>query len=936
MELLKAVDAAIAIDNLDDLFETYLDCILQFTSASSIEILLFNKHQTLAPVAMARWSGPEGARTPDIRSESWILDYSVKHTRRGIRLSPVRPVFTVPLMDSDGILGFLNIQMEKLKIINRDQLNQLYLSGLQIAAKIKELRLEKKVAYLDAELRNMALNNKEIHQYATSLSKELYAISAISAKINQSMDFDKSLRKSMAATRKVFSASIILVYMKGDDAPRMKLVAIDSDAGDAPLPKPHLKQIENKCLKDVLQSGKPLIKDRVRDFFKRVSKSEESPRYGSIIGVPLKSKDAVIGAMILLHKQPKPVNHAGIRLLSGMANIMGMGIENMALLEQSEQKKREAAFLFHSIVKFNATLNLKAILKSVAEKGVEFSGPHGRAYLLSKMKIPFIHARYVEEKGVRVIKSTHSESSASHEIEKICHSFLGQRRHKSTLIKNISYAKKISPDVKTVFRELDIHSFIMAPLVVREKKLGLLLLARGKRAGSFNSHDRSFAEALASAATLAIENARAYTASQEMSDFLEKKITEKSTQLEQIQARQLARVENRQDMVFQINRHNRFIFANKATEVFSGLPRETLCHKDFKSSDVVAEEDRAMVEEHIRNILRGEVPLVRDIEYRHLNHNGEDRIVSMTVYPEIDQNGRVLGVEGVGTDITEKKRLQKELEKAKDMAMLGEFSGAIAHQMRNPLGNILIGAKRLQHALGLENRMSSNDDPKAVEGGASPMADRGALAEILKNLSDGVYNLNQVVTELLEYTKTLKPSFSVQRIDIILGETVEIFEDMIKQNGISITKSFAPGLPAIPLDAVLIGQALQNVIHNAIQAMPSGGRMVLEAGRYPQHPDHVMISIRDTGKGVDASEIEKAFHPFYTTKAQGTGLGLSFTHRIIEAHKGMIWLCQNPCAHGLNAKNSPPYALSEGCTVHILLPMGDRPPAGSQPPRPDR
>ena len=118
---------------------------------------------------------------------------------------------------------------------------------------------------------------------------------------------------------------------------------------------------------------------------------------------------------------------------------------------------------------------------------------------------------------------------------------------------------------------MNVHSLVGVPLLIREKKLGLLLLINGEDKRTFNSHDLSFAEALGNAAALSIENARAHTASLEMSEFLEKKISEKTSQIQQIEQRQKIRVENRKDIIFRVNKSNRFVFVNKAMEILTGL-----------------------------------------------------------------------------------------------------------------------------------------------------------------------------------------------------------------------------------------------------------------------------------------------------------------------------------------------------------------------------
>jgi len=922
--ILAAIEASVSVNDLDDLFEVYLSNILNMAPVHKAEIRLFSPQNELVTIASARWMRSDGHRMQKVRSESWVLDYRVKYGVRRISLPLMRPDYSIPLLGPDGILGFLNIQLDKLQITDRTLLSHFYLAAFHIAAKIKEIRLNTRIEELQNELQNMVSNNMELQRRVTSLSKELYAVSAISTKINQSLDFDKSLRKSMLTTLKVFQACSILVYTKTPGTAKFELAAIESEDNrdDAILLKLLVKKREKQFIKKLVQTRKPKVLDAVSEFFKSGAQHEKIQTIKSVIGVPLSSKNDAFGAMILFHKSGTAVDQAGLRLLSGMANIMGMAIENMSLYQHSQQKKSEAAFLLDSIIKFNETLDLKATLQSVAEKGAEFGGPLSRVYLFSKMKFPLIYTFHEQQKGKTAIASRFAKQIIPAEMKNIYRLLLKLSAHRSVLIQSLSHSRRIKKDIKTNFRSLNIYTLIAVPLRVGGKKLGLLLLVRGKGAENFNRQQLSFAEALASAASFAIENAQTYKSSQEMSDFLEKRITAKNSEIEQIQTQQRIRVEKQKDIIFRV-KNNRYIFVNKAMEMMSGLPREKLCHKDFRADKVVAAKDRQRVRGFFQKILEKQIPLGKDLEYRHLNRRGEDHIISLTIYPETDQLGRVIGIEGIGRDITEKKRLEAELKKAKDLALLGEFSSAIAHQMRNPLGNILIGTKRLQHTLGLNDLMPETDRPAKQIGAIK--ADREILDHIIKNLSDGVNNLNQVVTELLEYTKTLKPHIFCQRLETILQETVQNFGGMINQHGIEVQEFFKTDLPPVAVDAVLIGQVFQNVVHNAIQAMPEGGNLFLYSGRYQQIPNRAMIIISDSGPGIKTSEVEKVFRPFFTTKDQGTGLGLSLAHRIIDAHRGMIWICRNPCPHLTGCPDVkkkwlhwPP---ARGTTVHILLPI---------------
>ncbi len=918
--ILDTIESSLTAATLDDLLETSLSHLLNVDHVKAAEIQLFNRQKKLIPVATAGNLGSNSKVKHEARAQSWLLDSTVEHTRCRTKFANVSPVFSIPLLESRGLLGFLNIHLDKLRVVEKNELSNFYLFGVQITHKIKEIMLTHEIDELKGQLQTVTLNNREIQQQVTSLSKELYAISAISTKINQSMDFDKSLRKAMATTRKFFGAAIILVYIKNSENSKPQLSAVDCEEG--PVKYALLKKIEKKYLKEVFSSGKPSVKEYKPLNHEAGPVSTGGGELNTIIGVPLKSKDNIIGAIILLHESMEPFNPAGLRLLSGMASIMAMGIDNMNLFQQSEQKKSEAEFLVRSIARFNENLDLKETLKSVIKKGVEFVGPDCQVFLFSETQVPMIKAKYINRRGKYFSESRFFKKITPKEMDHIYE--LMKSQNKPVLIKSITRSKRFGRDKKLNFLKMNIHSVISVPLQIRKKISGLLLLTHGKGKRSFNSHDLSFAEALGNAASLSIENARAHTASLEMSEFLEKKILEKTSQIQQIRQRQKIRVENRKDIIFRVNKRNRFVFVNKAMEILTGCSREALYQGDIRAEDVAAPEDRRRVKECFKKVLTGVLPTVKGFEYRHLNQKGEDHLISLTIYPEKDKLGRIIGVEGVGEDITEKRRLESELEKAKDLALLGEFSSAVAHQIRNPLGNILMGSKLLQKELGIEEQSSGNNDLQNQKH-PRPSGDRNALRGIFGDFSEGIQNLNQVVTELLEYTKTLKLSRSSQKIEIILRETLNRFEDLLQQNGIKVEEQFDPGLPTLSVDAILIGQVFQNIIHNAIQAMPNGGYLFLFSGFYLQKPGDAFISINDSGPGIPRSEAEKVFRPFYTTKDHGTGLGLSLAHRIVEAHKGMMWVCHNPCRHFVTkpveliiGARKPSY---RGAKIHILLPI---------------
>ncbi|UCF84502.1 MAG: PAS domain-containing protein [Desulfobacteraceae bacterium] len=350
-------------------------------------------------------------------------------------------------------------------------------------------------------------------------------------------------------------------------------------------------------------------------------------------------------------------------------------------------------------------------------------------------------------------------------------------------------------------------------------------------------------------------------------------------------------------------------------------PSDLIGNQKLTFNELIYSDDQPRVWDQIQEALVAKQPY--RVVYRIQNATGEEKWIWDQGVGIPTTEGEIKVLEGFLTDITDKKRLEAELEKAKSLALLGEFSSAVAHQIRNPLGDILLVTKLLQKVLMLDaktyqSRKRSNSEFTLLE------VDRDALERNFWDLSEGINDLNQVVTELLDYTKTLTPSFSTQKLDVILRETLIAFHEIILQNGIQVEEHFANDLPPISVDAVLIGQVFRNIIHNGIQAMPAGGCLFLISGFSNRKRGYISILISDTGIGIPPSEIDKIFHPFYTTKDSGAGLGLSLAHRIIEAHRGKISVYRNPppdLIHHTHDKFIWPLAtLSKGTTIHILLP----------------
>lgn len=900
-KIIAAMDVSWLIRDLDELFETSLSFLLQLPYVHHVAITLFDESDNLVPVATAANVRRRGQKTQKISTQSYLLNAYVRHSTRRIAAPEYRSTFSFPLLRKDRLLGLLTIRFTGQIHNEIDLLENLRFFSHHLAGRVREIIKEQEIRAATEELDQVRGHSAEILQQVTSLSKELYAITAISTKINQSMDLQKSLRKSVAKVKEVFDPKGILIYKRTVLKNGWELSHCDMAKGL--FSGLEHKEIEAFFLEEIAKTSKPLLKFESSNFLKpRQSNAVESPST-TIIGVPMKSKERIHGVLLLFLEPGRSFKPDNLRLLSGMCNIMGMAVENIDLFHKAEEKKRESAFLVGSIAKFNEKLDLERTLKSVAEKGAQLVGESSCIYLFSETRYPMIQVACDISKGAPRPRAQSMDKIEPEELRSLYQSMKSGK--KAVLVREIGKSRRISKKTKTFFKTEGIRSLIMMPLRFREKTLGLVVLGRLRKKRPFDRHDLALCKALGSAAAVAIQNSWAYAQSLEMSGLLERKVREKSTQIQQLHDKQTTRFETRDDITFWVNNQNEFVFVNRAMETLTGLSRETLCGGHVQAADVVFEEDRSRIKDRFMSVLIGEAPFFTDLEYRHLNWKGEDHIVSLTIYPAKKISGKIIGVEGIGRNISETKMLEAELEKNKNLALLGEFSGAVAHQIRNPLGNILTSINLLQKFLPVDENGRLIETKQAATGKPG-LLNQQYLSELFGNLRDSVNNLNRVVTEMLQYTRTLKLSLSVQQIDLIIDETLNRLRNHIKGKTIIVQKRFDSNLPPIRFDAVLMSQVFQNVIQNGIEAMEKGGTLEIFSGLAEQKEGYAKIAVKDSGPGLAVSETGKIFHPMYTTKVSGTGLGLSLSHRIIEAHKGTMWAANNP---------------EKGMTIHILIPM---------------
>jgi PAS domain S-box-containing protein len=247
--------------------------------------------------------------------------------------------------------------------------------------------------------------------------------------------------------------------------------------------------------------------------------------------------------------------------------------------------------------------------------------------------------------------------------------------------------------------------------------------------------------------------------------------------------------------------------------------------------------------------------------------NGTDFLITLTTAQVKDEQGHVIALMGVSSDITERKQLQESLRRSETMSALGSVVAGVAHEVRNPLFGI-----------------SATVDAFHARFGEQPGYERYA-----KTLRQEVGRLTKLMQDLLEYGKPQRLDVSRGPVAPVVQRAVAACTALAETSGVSIREALADDLPSIPMDQSRIQQVFQNLIDNAIQHSPPGKSVVITANRAGHGADAMVeITITDEGIGFRAEDLPHLFEPFFTRRRGGTGLGLSIVQRILEQHEGEI------------------------------------------------
>ncbi len=254
--------------------------------------------------------------------------------------------------------------------------------------------------------------------------------------------------------------------------------------------------------------------------------------------------------------------------------------------------------------------------------------------------------------------------------------------------------------------------------------------------------------------------------------------------------------------------------------------------------------------------------------------NGDLKIINIYISKLSDRKKRRIGSVIAFEDVTNLRRLEEQVERKNRLEAMGEMAAGISHEIRNPLGAIELFASLLK-------RDVKGDEPKE---------------ELADNIIAGVKSLTNITSNLLLFTKDVRPKFEPVDLSEIISDALIFTEYASSQKNIELIKDIDNDSCGIDADPELIKQVLLNLVLNAVQAMKKPGTISVSVRRLSEkekisathNSEYIQIIVEDSGPGISKEDIQKVFNPFFTTKHSGLGLGLAIVHKIITSHNGII------------------------------------------------
>jgi two-component system sensor kinase FixL len=357
-------------------------------------------------------------------------------------------------------------------------------------------------------------------------------------------------------------------------------------------------------------------------------------------------------------------------------------------------------------------------------------------------------------------------------------------------------------------------------------------------------------------------------------------------------------VDNQTDLLMKLcGKTNRVLYASPSHEAFYGKPIGQFIGQPFDAAVQIHDEDRDAARNSWNTVCCA--PHFASHEARVMTARGW-RWLAWSARAVLDAEGKPDFVVTVGRDVTDRRRAEEQarqhlqqLAHVSRVSSMGEMASAIAHEINQPLTAI--------------SNYSSACTRLLREGKAS----QGEALETMQRVAAEAQRAGEIVRKMRGFVRGEEGQLAAVDVNFLVAEVLRLANPEARQNGVELAWASTAGLPPVLADSIQVQQVLLNLVRNAVESISSGDsreRRVSVTAHLCEDDGMVEITVRDTGPGIPAEDVEKVFEPFYTTKADGIGIGLALSRSIIDAHGGFLWTQR----------------LAEGAEFRFTLPVAEQ------------
>jgi len=698
---------------------------------------------------------------------------------------------------------------------------------------------------------------KKMEEDLLQRAGELQTLHDLSVLINQTLDLEKVLPVALEKALSLTGFEMGAIHLLNEDE---EILELKFDNGQPPILTENAKtfKVGEGVAGKVVQLKRPIILSVDEYPTPRIIPFLKEEGVQTLMSIPLLAKEKAIGAITLLSRSPRALTQREVNLLESLGNQIGLALENAQLFEETKKRLNEITILYE-IMKISASsLNLDKMLKEIINSLDNF------------FKFEALGILLVDETTKRLLP--HPASYKELTLKSIGKLGLCVGKGITGWVAETGESllvNDVRKDLRYISGDEEIRSEMCAPLKIKigQKVIGVID-AQGRELNAFSEDDlRLLTIAGGQLATL-IENIHLYE------------------EIKQSEEKYRTVVEGALDGVLVVGEDYQVKYVNERLAEILGYTKEELIGTDFRN--YLDDESKQLVTDRYVRRQRGEEVPPR-YEFNVLRKDGEIRNVeiSSTVIKDLKENVNTIAFL---KDISEKKRMEEQLLQTEKLRALGEMASGVAHDFNNALAAILGNTQLLLY--------TAKDEE---------------LRETLQTIEKVSKDAAQTVRRLQDFTrKKVRQELFKLDVNPIVKDAMEItkpkWKDEAQGRGIHIEMvSNFEEVPPVGGNASELREVVSNIIFNAIEAMPKGGKIVIRTFR---RKEEVFIRISDTGTGMTEEVMRKVFEPFFTTKPfSNTGLGLSMSYGIIKRFGGEI-----------DVESS----IGKGTTFTISLPIGVR------------